>query len=245
MVDVISVENMRLSDAAAINGGIPSLELMHRAAQGIYDLSCPAGKTAIVVGSGNNGGDGFALACIMAREGNIPDVITVTDHYSQDSTYYMEKAVDLSVRIIDFKAGEDIFMAYDTIIDCLLGTGFKGEARGIYKDAIEEINDAGSRMLNGHKRKIICADINSGLNGDTGEGTYAVNSDLTVSIGSHKRGVILAYLSGNGIISEVASCDIGIRILKEEDRFLTDDEWFQMGFPPDKRIYKDGSTYYR
>ena len=245
MVDVISVENMRLSDAAAINGGIPSLELMMRAARGIYDLSKPSGRTAIVVGSGNNGGDGFALACIMADEGNIPDIIAVTDHYSPDSAYYMEKALDLSVRIIDFKKGEGIFLDYDTIVDCLLGTGFKGEAGGRYGDAIEEINEAGSKVIRGHKRYIISADINSGLNGDSGEGTCAVASDLTVSVGSHKRGVILSYLSDRRLVGAVACCDIGIAVLRKEDLFLTDGEWEEMGFPDNERIHKDGTIYYR
>ena len=239
MVDIISVENMRNSDAAAINGGIPSLELMRRAAQGIFDVSDLKGKTAIVVGSGNNGGDGFALASIMASSGNIPDVITVTDHYSPDSTYYMNEAAAKSVKVIPFGKDEGIFERYDSIVDCLLGTGFKGDVKGIYKDAILEINEAG------RDRYVVSADINSGLNGDTGEGSCAVISDLTVSIGSHKRGVVLSYVSNAGFISDLVACDIGIRIDNKEDYFLSDDEWREAGFPEDERIHKEQAVYYR
>ncbi len=102
MIDVISVDNMRLSDAAAIRGGIPSLELMARAAQGIYDSFSYEGKTDIYVGSGNNGGDGFALACILASEGNMPTIVSVADHYSEDAAYYKKKAEELGVAVIPY-----------------------------------------------------------------------------------------------------------------------------------------------
>ena len=65
MIPCISVENMRLSDAYTIENLVPSLELMYRAAYGVYKAVNWSGKTAIVVGSGNNGGDGFALAWIL------------------------------------------------------------------------------------------------------------------------------------------------------------------------------------
>ena len=65
MIDCISVENMRRSDALTIKNHVPSLELMGRSAKGVY-LACTwTAPVAILVGSGNNGGDGFALACIL------------------------------------------------------------------------------------------------------------------------------------------------------------------------------------
>ena len=233
MIDVISVDNMRQSDAAAIRGGIPSLELMRRAAQGIYDVSSIEGNTDIYVGSGNNGGDGFALACIMASDGNIPTVVTVSDHYSPDSSYYKARAEKLGVVVVPFEEARG--RKPDTVVDCLLGTGFKGDARGLYRDAIEHINTLGAR--------VISADINSGLNGDTGEAALAVISNLTVSVGSHKRGLIKAL--GGEYVKAVVAVDIGIPIKDKEDFFLTDEEWNEKGFPQDLRIYEDGAVYYR
>ena len=64
---VVSVKNMRESDARTIAERTPSAELMMRAAQGIFDKVKFAGKTCVVCGKGNNGGDGYALACILAR----------------------------------------------------------------------------------------------------------------------------------------------------------------------------------
>ena len=65
MIECISVKNMRLSDAYTIANLVPSLELMYRAAYGVFKAVDWHGRIAIVVGSGNNGGDGFALACIL------------------------------------------------------------------------------------------------------------------------------------------------------------------------------------
>ena len=233
MIDVISVDNMRQSDAAAIRGGIPSLELMRRAAQGIYDVSSIEGNTDIYVGSGNNGGDGFALALIMASNGNTPTVVTVSDHYSEDASYYKKKAEEAGVEVVPYK--QALERTPDTVVDCLLGTGFKGDVRGLYRDAIEHINSLRAR--------VISADINSGLNGDTGETKLAVVSDLTVSVGSHKRGLIKAL--GGKYVKAVVAVDIGIPVLNKEDFFLTDEEWNEKGYPQDLRVYEDGAVYYR
>lgn len=75
------------------------------------------------------------------------------------------------------------FHGFDIVVDCLLGTGFSGELKGEMLEAVEQIN-----MTNAY---VISADINSGINGDTGVCSTAVNSDLTVSIGSFKTGLFL------------------------------------------------------
>ena len=91
--------------------------------------------------------------------------------------------------------------------------------------------------------RVISADINSGLNGDTGETNLAVVSDLTVSVGSHKRGLIKAL--GGKYVKAVVAVDIGIPVLNKEDFFLTDEEWNEKGYPQDLRVYEDGAVYYR
>ena len=54
-VQVVSVENMRKSDARTIAEHTPSAELMYRAAQGIFNSAKFVGRVAIVCGKGNNG----------------------------------------------------------------------------------------------------------------------------------------------------------------------------------------------
>ena len=177
MIDCISVENMRLSDAFTIKNHVPSLELMHRAAYGVYLAHNWVSSVAIVVGSGNNGGDGFALACILQERGICCTVFMLSSRLSEDSCFYTAKAKAAGVSVIAFETG--CLNGFDTIVDCLLGTGFHGNPRENYCVAIQEIN-ASSAF-------VISVDINSGMNGDTGDAETAVISDLTVTIGYVKK----------------------------------------------------------
>lgn len=87
---VVSVKNMRESDARTIAERTPSAELMMRAAQGIFDKVKFAGKTCVVCGKGNNGGDGYALACILARHSMECTVVRAVDGFSKDGLYYYQ-----------------------------------------------------------------------------------------------------------------------------------------------------------
>ena len=86
------------------------------------------------------------------------------------------------------------------ILDCILGTGFRGEVRGRAGDAIRAINCSGAY--------VISVDINSGMNGDTGEASLAVRSDLTVSIGYYKQGLLRGR--AGEYVGSLHNVDIGI-----------------------------------
>lgn len=204
MIPCISVENMRLSDAYTIANLVSSLELMYRAAYGVFKAHHWLGSTAIVVGSGNNGGDGFALAWIMKERGFNCTVFTVSQKMSPDSTYYAQKAKDAGVPVLPFEAG--CLNGFSTVVDCLLGTGFSGSVRGTYREAIESINTSDAY--------VISVDINSGMNGDTGEAEQAVRSDLTVTIGYVKTGLVTEN-AGN-YMKRLVCVDIGIVLVREE-----------------------------
>lgn len=206
MIDCISVENMRLSDAQTIATKVPSLELMGRAAEGVYRAVNWHGRVAIVVGSGNNGGDGFALACIMARQGVECEIFTVSTRLSADSAYYAEEAKKLGVTVRPYEDG--CLAGFDMAVDCLLGTGFSGGVRDNYREAIEGINESGA--------EVISVDINSGMNGDTGEAEIAVRSDLTVTIGFVKNGLVTE--NAGRYMARLVCTDIGIRLAYEENK---------------------------
>ena len=211
-LDCISVENMRRSDAYTIANFVPSLELMYRAAMGVFLAHDWAGRTAIVVGSGNNGGDGFALACILQKRGYESVVFTLTDRYSPDSAHYAEQAKARSIPIRPFASG--CLTGFDTVVDCILGTGFQGALRPDYRAAIDAINESGAFVLS--------VDINSGMNGDTGRGEGIVRSDLTVTIGFLKHGLVTE--NAGTYMKRLVRTDIGIRLLNPE-RLLMPDEF--------------------
>ncbi len=235
----ISVDLMHRSDAYTIEHYVPSKELMYRAAYGVYLAYdsrrgegavsngmhernlMPDGwqgkQIAILTGGGNNGGDGYALAWILKEAGIDSTVIRVSDKLSEDGRYYCEKAAASGVAMCDFARtdageadkretpGNADLSGYDVIVDCILGTGFRGEVRGKAAEAIKAINGSGAY--------VISVDINSGMNGDTGEAVLAVKSDLTVSVGYYKQGLFRG--DADKYIKDMTNVDIGIILLKE------------------------------
>lgn len=200
----VSVKTMRESDAYTIQNVISGRELMFRAAHGVYSsLSWEGKKVAIICGSGNNGGDGYALAGILAGHGVLPHIYRTSEKFSEDGLYYYKQALEMGVNAEMFSEGQD-FSPYDILVDCILGTGFTGLPRGLAAAAITAINRSSAF--------VVSVDINSGMDGDSGEAELAVRSDLTVSIGYYKTGLF----SGKApqLIGDRINIDIGIVLIE-------------------------------
>lgn len=197
---VISVSRMRKSDSYTIENLVSGRELMYRAAMGIYEAYDWDGKKiAIVCGSGNNGGDGYALSGILADNGIFATLFRISEKFSDDGEFYYNKAKGKGVKENIFTSDSG-FSGYDVVVDCILGTGFRGTPEGKVAGAIKAINESDAY--------VICADINSGLDGDTGKAELAVKSDLTVSIGFYKTGMFLN--DAEKLIGKLINVDIGI-----------------------------------
>ena len=200
---VVSVETMRKSDAWTIEHLVSSKELMRRAGTAIYESVQWKEPVAVVCGKGNNAGDGYVAASLMHKAGIDCRLILIDDRFSDDGKYYFDICMEQGIEEELYREDMD-FQEYGSILDCLLGTGFKGNVTGVMQEVIEKINASGAY--------VVSADINSGLNGDTGLGEPCVHSDLTVSIGNFKYG----HFRGNACtaMKEKINCDIGIRIIE-------------------------------
>lgn len=208
---VVSNKVMAESDKACIAGGVPSVTLMLRAAKGVYDNIDKCGKTYIICGKGNNGGDGFALACLMSDAKCDVTVFYISDNISEDARYYKD---ELSKRGFDKiyhvdKCDYDC----DQIVDCIFGTGFSGVPKDEYAKVIQNINSS--------RAKVVAVDIPSGLDGTGGRATVAVKADKTVSIQTVKSGLLLG--DGKDHCGEVVCVDIGIPIIGEKYVVIDDD----------------------
>ena len=95
------------------------------------------------------------------------------------------------------------FEEYDIVVDCIFGTGFRKKPEGLAADVINNINSTATY--------VVSADINSGINGDTGEAELAVKSDLTVSIGYYKTGMFMG--DAPDLIGDLVNVDIGIVLI--------------------------------
>ena len=198
----VSTEVMRASDKWTIENLVPSKELMERAGKAIFEQVDWKGPVGIICGKGNNAGDGFVVASLLKDHGiDCEIVLLFEDAFSEDGRYFYDKCIEKGVRTVS----EGNYGAYSTILDCIFGTGFKGEVKEPAKSAIEQINASGAY--------VVSADINSGLNGDTGLGDLYVISDLTVSIGAFKYGHFLG--NANQAMKNKVNCDIGIKIIGE------------------------------
>ena len=207
---VLSVKEMRDADAYTIKNFVDSKELMYRAGEAIFYVGDwnIGDKVLIAAGSGNNAGDGYVVADLLNIEGIEVEILPIKDKFSEDGKYYFNRCLqkDIKYTVLDENADYNTlrgkFDSYDYVLDCIYGTGFTGEVREPVYSLIKALNDS--------KASIVSADINSGMNGDTGESNICVNSDLTVSIGFLKKGLVSE--EGKKHIGKLVNMDIGIII---------------------------------
>ncbi len=233
MITVLSAEDMRASDAACIAAGTPGIERMARAGKAIFDAvwgengalsKCVAGAdrgleragspAAVVCGTGNNAGDGYVLALELKKHGIPCRIFLLREKLSADGGYYFEKCKAAGIPW-EICGPETDFSGCAVIADCIFGTGFKDRPEGLAAEIIRKINAAGSEAgtegsgRSGHTPAfVVSADINSGLNSDTGMGDIFVRSDLTVSIGCFKPGHFLNM--AKDAMAQKLNADIGI-----------------------------------
>lgn len=205
---VLSVKEMRDADSYTIANFIDSKELMYRAGEAIfYVANWDIGdKVLILAGSGNNAGDGYVVADLLNIEEIDVEILLIKEKFSEDGKYYFnickQKGIKYSVldENMDYNTLLGKFNSYDYILDCIYGTGFVGEVREPVYSIIKAVNNS--------RAEVVSADINSGMNGDTGESDICIDSDLTVSIGFLKKGLITEEAKKH--IGRLVNMDIGI-----------------------------------
>jgi NAD(P)H-hydrate epimerase len=193
---------MRATDRWAIDDlGIPSLDLMERAGEGLARVvaeTVPGGPVVVVCGPGNNGGDGFVAARILHDDGRDVTVLAVVDAdaYTGDARANLER-LPVPLRPFDPAAVEGAAVA----VDALLGTGVKGAPR--------PPADAAVAALNALDAPVVAADVPSGVDASTGEvAGDAVRAVATATFAAAKPGLWIH--PGKGHTGRVEVIDIGI-----------------------------------
>ncbi len=195
---VCSVEEMVSLDRYAIEKlGIPEAILMEDAGQAAAfvlakEMGIRSGKIVVVCGVGNNGGDGFVVARNIHAGGGSVRVYVLgdPDKFKGAARNNLKILSGLSVDVRAVKSvsaiRRDVVHA-GAVVDALFGTGLAREVTGIYRDAIDLINESRTKGT-----KVLSLDIPSGVNGSTAAimGT-AVKADWTVAFGLPKMGNLL------------------------------------------------------
>jgi ADP-dependent NAD(P)H-hydrate dehydratase / NAD(P)H-hydrate epimerase len=183
--------------------GISSAVLMEKAALSVINAiqeNCDnRNKILVVCGCGNNGGDGIAIGRILSLQGKEVRIVFIGDKNkaSLETKRQIEIVEKYNIKIYNtFDKSE-----YNVIIDALFGIGLTREVEGIYKNAINSIN-----QTKGFK---VAIDIPSGISADTGSVMGdAVMADLTVAIAYKKIGHVL--YPGASYCNKIVVNDIGI-----------------------------------
>ncbi|MGN1129439.1 MAG: NAD(P)H-hydrate epimerase, partial [Candidatus Flemingiibacterium sp.] len=133
MINVASVENMKKSDLYTTENLVPAIELMARAAREIFDAVNGDGgwraPVAVVCGIGNNAGDGFAVAELLADAGIDCTIFLLSEKFTDSGRYYFERCAEKDVRV----SRELELSGYGTVLDCIFGMGFHGEVGEPYR----------------------------------------------------------------------------------------------------------------
>ncbi len=143
----------------------------------------------IFCGTGNNGGDGFAIGRkIHSLGGNVKYILVGDENkLTQDSKLNYERVKKIGIEILNNPQLEIIkkeLENYEVIIDAIFGTGLKREIEGYIKEVIN--------LVNSSKKFIISVDIPSGINGDKGiEMGVSVNANAVITFGLPKIGNLI------------------------------------------------------
>ena len=199
--------------------GIPGVTLMESASREAVNVLLEEygdvdGTTIYCfAGSGNNGGDAFAMARNLADLGAEVTVFHTRPKrgYRGETRTNLLWAHKLGIRLVHL-AGvtPDALPQPDVIVDGLLGTGFQGTLREDILHLVRTINRLGERAF------VLAVDIPSGLNGLTGRAQpEAVTADATATFQSPKLGLIMP--EAMPFTGALHVCPIGIPLKVQTD----------------------------
>lgn len=215
--------------------GFPGLVLMEKAAEtAAQELECKLSEYAenfdksrdkilIVAESGNNGGDGVAVARILKTHGYNTFIYEINGISSKSDSYLkqVEIAKNLEVDfVIPDIEDEAVFDDYMVIVDSIFGVGLTREVKGIHSKVIDRINHAGAGMS-----FVFSIDIPSGISSSTGHVLgNAVRSHMTVTFQYEKLGML--ENEGREYSGKIVCRDIGLYVpsdITEMERIFESD----------------------
>jgi NAD(P)H-hydrate epimerase len=200
--EVLTTAEMGRADTLAVAAGVPSLTLMENAGRAVADEAAkrvPAGaRIAVLCGPGNNGGDGFVAARLLAergyevRLGLLGDRANLKGDAAAMASRWAGAVADSPAACID---------GADLVVDALFGAGLSRALDGEAAQLVAGMNASG--------KPILAVDVPSGLDGTTGAAAGpVVKATRTVTFFRKKPGHLL--MPGRALCGEIIVADIGI-----------------------------------
>src|SRR5437016_7724507 len=201
MIELLTAEEMAQCDRLTVAGGIAGIALMEKAGRAVADTVArhPLGTRVLVVaGPGNNGGDGFVAARVLAERGYQVRALLLGEAGALRGD--AAEAARLWRRSIE-QAAPDALAGAGVIVDALFGAGLNRAIEGEARTMIEAMNSCGA--------PIVAVDLPSGINGGSGAVMgAAVKARESVTFFRRKPGHLL--LPGRLHAGTVRVADIGI-----------------------------------
>jgi hydroxyethylthiazole kinase-like uncharacterized protein yjeF len=241
MIKILSPKQIKELDEATIKlEPIASIDLMERACRAFVNwFVVPIDVTknvGIVCGTGNNGGDGLAIARLLLERGYNVDVWVVrgtvpeTDDFKANLQRLRDK---IDINEISSEADQRLFTNVDVLIDAVFGSGLSRPPEGIYAQVIQCINKTDALR--------IAVDMPSGLMADRPSKGEIVRADYTVTFQLPKLSFFLPQFypyTGSWV-----TVDIGLqkKFIKEVDtsyRYVTQKDACRLLKPRSKFSHK-------
>jgi hydroxyethylthiazole kinase-like uncharacterized protein yjeF len=202
MIEILTNDEIARADRLTIAGGVSGFSLMESAGNAVADAvsarNAPGVRAFVVAGPGNNGGDGFVAARLLAERHYAVKVLLVGDpeKLKGDAAKAAKKWKGQIVA-----ARPDELQGADILIDALFGAGLDRPIAGLAHAMIEAMNDQAA--------PIIAVDLPSGVNGTSGAVMgAAVKASHTITFFRKKIGHLL--LPGRAHCGAISVAQIGI-----------------------------------
>jgi NAD(P)H-hydrate epimerase len=246
MQPLLTAQQIREGDAYTIEKEpIASIDLMERASHAFINCFVkhyPDKNKAITIycGTGNNGGDGLAIACLLNKlKYNVSVKIAYyTDKESADFKMNLKRLKEVDVLISALKPKEDIPTEESPIIiDALLGSGLNKPLAGDYKKLVE--------YLNSIQKTVVAVDVPTGFfsDGEIPLGTVALKAGLVITFEQPKINFLLPEAAG--VIKNWEAINIGIdqSFLKSVDTpyYLVEERDIKQKLKPRKKFSHKGT----
>lgn len=198
-IALLRVAQMEEADRLTVAAGTPGVDLMRDAGTAVAREAMrrwSVRPALVLCGPGNNGGDGFVAASVLAASGWKVRVASLAprERLRGDAAYHAARwtgvVESLDPRVLD---------GAELIVDALFGSGL---SRPLGADVAPTLAAVAERGL-----PVIAVDVPSGLKGDTGESLGARAADCTVTFTRKKPGHVL--LPGRDLCGATVVADIG------------------------------------
>lgn len=232
---IVTTQQMQAAEQAANAAGLSYEQMMEHAGHAVAEaiaayFEVSNGRILVLVGPGNNGGDGLVAARYLAQMGAIVAVYVWKRSLADDKNWLLLDTVNVE-KILSGDALSDerfsqLLEETDLIVDALLGTGVSRPIAGSLAELLDQVKDVvNTRRFRGNHPilvepalpaeepgvwpAVVAVDVPSGLNSDTGAvDPHTLAADLTVTLAAAKCGHILP--PGSNLVGRLVVGEIGL-----------------------------------